>query len=147
MRLPPNFSKADLVASFSALFRIVLPDTLDASTRDKADLAIDELEIDALDSLCTRLSERQIIHRASDGEVIHGISQVVSDIMHVDNPSSQYCSSQPSLYVLNCPECHMIGGSELRTIDINFSVRVQYLHQSFLKLRFMLIPSSFLSQL
>lgn len=122
MRLPSNFTKADIMVSFSAMFRVILPDTLDATTRGASDLAIDELEIDAMDNLGTRLSERQIIHRASDGEVIHGISQVISDIMHVDNPGSQYCAGQPSLYVLNCPECHMIGGSELRTIDTNFTV-------------------------
>lgn len=124
MQLPSSISKTDLVVSFSSMFRIILPDTLDASTREAADLSIDELEIDAIDNLCTRLSERQVIHRASDGEVIHGISQVISDIMHTDNPSSQYYSSQPTLYALNCPECHIIGGSELKTIDINFSVCV-----------------------
>ncbi|KAK3904777.1 hypothetical protein C8A05DRAFT_13362 [Staphylotrichum tortipilum] len=118
LRTPPHLSKVDMVAAFSLSFRIVLPDTLDISRLDGAGSRVDECELDALDALCTRLRERQIIHRVSDREMVHNISQVVRNILLQDDPASRFASSRPGLYVVNCPECHLTGASQLKSSGI-----------------------------
>ena len=123
MRTPPHLSRVDMVATFSSSFRIVLPDTLDLSRHDGAGPRVDECELDALDALCTRLRERQIIHRVSDREMVHNISQVVRNILLQDDPSSRFAASRPGLYVVNCPECHLTGASQLQSSGIQVPVR------------------------
>jgi hypothetical protein len=122
IRTPPNLSRLDMVASFSCAFRIVLPDTLDLSRHDGAGSRVDECELDALDALCTRLRERQVIHRVSDREMVHNISQVVRNILLQDDPSSRFAASRPGLYVVNCPECHLVGASQLKSSGIQLPV-------------------------
>lgn len=123
MRTPHHLSRVDMVATFSSSFRIVLPDTLDLSRHDGAGPRVDECELDALDALCTRLRERQVIHRVSDREMAHNISQVVRNILLQDDPSSRFAASRPGLYVVNCPECHLTGASQLQSSGIQLPVR------------------------
>ncbi|KAL1844143.1 hypothetical protein VTJ49DRAFT_4995 [Mycothermus thermophilus] len=100
LRTPPQLSKVDMVAAFSTAFRIILPDTLDLQRQDAATgPRADDCELDALDALCTRLMERQVIHRASDRDMAHGISQVIRNIIVHDDPSGQYAPTRPGLYV------------------------------------------------
>lgn len=122
IRTPPHLSRVDMVAAFSTSFRIVLPDTLDLSRGDGAGPRVDECELDALDALCTRLKERQVIHRVSDREMVHNISQVVRNILLQDDPSSRFAPARPGLYVVNCPECHLTGGSQLKSSGIHLPV-------------------------
>ncbi|KAM7220817.1 hypothetical protein V8F06_003886 [Rhypophila decipiens] len=119
LRMPPSLSKLDMVAAFSATFRIVLPDTPDFSAQPLADSrALDEHELDALDSLCVRLKQRQVIHRMSDRETMINVSQVVRNILLQDDPGGQSATSRPSLYALNCSKCHLVGGSQLASAGI-----------------------------
>lgn len=122
LRMPSHLSKVDLVATFSATFRIVLPDTLDLSRRDSAESHTDEIELDALEALCARLNERQVIHRVSDLEMMHNVSQVIRNILLQDDPNGQFRASHPGLFVVNCPESHFVGGSQLRSSGYNFPV-------------------------
>ncbi|KAK4237234.1 hypothetical protein C8A03DRAFT_16216 [Achaetomium macrosporum] len=116
LRTPPNMAKIDMVATFSAAFRIVLPDTLDPSRRDDAGPRMDECELDALSALCTRLRERQIVHRISDREMVHNISHVIRNIVLQDDPGGRFTPARPGLYVVNCPECHLTGASQLKSV-------------------------------
>ncbi|KAL2127209.1 hypothetical protein VTI74DRAFT_11105 [Chaetomium olivicolor] len=119
LRLPPHLSKVDMVATFSTAFRIVLPDTLDVSRRDIPGTRVDECEVDALDALCNRLRDRQVIHRISDREMAHNISQVVRNILLQDDPAGRFSPTRPGLYAVNCPNCHIIGASQLRSAGFN----------------------------
>lgn len=143
LRLPAHFPKPDLVASFNSIFRVILPDTLDLSSPSSSSPApedfplspaaaaaadsvdIEDVELDALDALGARLTERQIVHRVSDGEMMHGMSQVIREVVVQDNPSGHQHigASRPNLHVLNCPECHLVGGAQLRSHDIQIPVR------------------------
>lgn len=124
VRLPPHLSKSDLVATFNSTFRTILPDTLDLASDDSSDGSVDDFELDALDQLGARLTERQIVHRVSDGEMMHGMSQVIREIVLQDNPSGHFGSGRPSLLVLDCPECHLVGGAQLRAHDIEVPVSI-----------------------
>ncbi|KAK4041039.1 hypothetical protein C8A01DRAFT_15198 [Parachaetomium inaequale] len=118
LRTPPHLSRVDMVAAFSTSFRIILPDTLDLSRRDVAGPRVDECELDALDGLCAKLKERQVIHRVSDREMVHNISQVVRNILLQDDPSGRFAPTRPGLYAVNCPRCHLTGASQLRSLGI-----------------------------
>ncbi|KAK3689907.1 hypothetical protein B0T22DRAFT_181726 [Podospora appendiculata] len=118
VRLPSHLSKMDMVAAFSASFRVILPDTLELSRQSLAESRIDECELDALDALCARLKERQVIHRMSDKESMHNISQVVRSISLQDDPSGKAAAARPGLYVMNCSSCHFVGDSQLRLSDV-----------------------------
>src|SRR3569833_116800 len=122
LRLPPHLSKRDVVAIISATFRVILPDTLDLSRRDSAESHIDEYEIDALDNLCNRLRQRETINRVSDRELMHNVSQVVRDVLLLDDTSNQARPARPALYAVNCPLCHLVGGSQLKSFDISLPV-------------------------
>ncbi|KAK4675566.1 hypothetical protein QC764_505330, partial [Podospora pseudoanserina] len=120
LRTPPQFSRVEMVATLSTICRIVLPDTLDLSHQDTAGICVEEFELDALDALFARLVARQAIQRVSDREMVHNMSQVVRNIALQDNPSGQFMPNQrPGLYSVNCPECHIIGASQLNPTDIN----------------------------
>ena len=132
LRLPAHLPKQHLVAAFNSTFRIILPDTLDLAPEDPvfdSDASLvdgtDDLdELDALDALARRLSERQIVHRVSDAAAMQAMSQVVRDISLHDSPAGHFgTSSRPNLHVLNCSECHLIGGAQLRAHDIQVPVR------------------------
>ncbi|KAH6649676.1 hypothetical protein F5144DRAFT_479232 [Chaetomium tenue] len=118
LRTPPHLSRVDMVAEFSTSFRIVLPDTLDLSRREVSGPRVDECELDALDSLGTKLKERQIIHRVSDREMVHNVSQIVRNILLQDDPGGSFAPTRPGLYVVNCPGCHLTGASQLKFLGI-----------------------------
>ncbi|KAL2194604.1 hypothetical protein P885DRAFT_80293 [Corynascus similis CBS 632.67] len=118
LRTPPHLPRVDMVAAFSTSFRIILPDTLDLSRRDISGAQVDETELDALDGLCMKLRERQTIHRLSDKEFMHNISQVLRTIMLQDDPNGHFTRSRPGLYAVNCPECHLTGASQLKDFGI-----------------------------
>lgn len=118
MRLPPHLSKADLVATFTNTFRMVLPDTPMLPRRDAPMYQVDENEIDALDSLCKRLGDRNAIQRISDREMMHSISKITRSVALLDDPMGQFRSTCPRLYALNCPNGHVAGGSQLRNSEV-----------------------------
>ncbi|KFA76983.1 hypothetical protein S40288_11011 [Stachybotrys chartarum IBT 40288] len=99
LRLPAQFSKTDVAADLSDTFRIILPDTLDLVRSESHSGGVDEFELDALDSLSVRLGDKQIIHRVSDGEMMHSVSQVIREIVDQDNPTEQVGSTHPGLFV------------------------------------------------
>ncbi|KAK0669782.1 hypothetical protein QBC41DRAFT_319272 [Cercophora samala] len=120
LRVPSQFSRVEMVATLSTIFRIVLPDTLDLSRHDTAGIRTEELELDALDALFARLAARQAIHRVSDREMVHNMSRVVRNIVLQDDPSGQFVpNKRPGLYAVNCPECHIVGASQLNLTEFN----------------------------
>jgi hypothetical protein len=123
IRLPRHLSRYDLLATISDTFRIVLPDTLNMGRRGSSESHLDENEIDALDALCKRLSDRQIVHRVSDRESMHRISQVNRKIELLDDPSGQFRSFRPMIFVVNCGQCHVVGDTQLQNSELfNYSV-------------------------
>ncbi|KAL2261681.1 hypothetical protein VTK26DRAFT_3610 [Humicola hyalothermophila] len=121
LRMPPQLSKVELVSTFSSAFRIILPDTLDVSRRDIPGSRVDERELDALDALCTRLKERQVIHRISDREMAHNVSRIARNIILLDDPGARFEPSRPGLYAVNCSRCHFVGASQLRSSGVMLS--------------------------
>jgi hypothetical protein len=81
LRLPPHMPRVDVIATFSSYFRIILPDTLNLQRQNTVGSRVDDCELDALDALCTRLMERQVIHRVSDRDMTHGINQIIRNIL------------------------------------------------------------------
>ena len=132
LRLPSHLPKQRMMTVFSSSFRVILPDTLDLSRRDLSDSHVDEYQLDALDLLCARLKERQIIHRMSDREMMHSVSQVVRSISLQDDPAGQFATALPSLYIMNCSEAHLAGGSQLKNANIRIPVRSHFGLDSFL---------------
>ena len=123
LRMPSHLSKMDAMSTFSDIFRIILPDTLQLSRRTSTDSRTDESEMDALDSLCTKLTNRQLVNRVSDLELVHGVSEIVRNIGLLDDPTSQSRSAQPRVFALNCNSCHVVGESQLRSLE-NITVPV-----------------------
>lgn len=130
MRMPSRLSKRDLVATFSNTFRIILSDTLDLSSSDYPDPAIDECELDALDSLACKLRDRQIIHRVSDGEMMRSVSQIIREALDQDGANDQFGTPRPSLYVFNCSQSHFSGASQLRASKLHRQVRCPFVHKT-----------------
>jgi hypothetical protein len=77
----------------------------------------DENDIDAIDTLCSRLSDRQIINRVSDREMIHSVSEVTKTIELLDDPSGKLRATRPKVFTVNCEECHIVGESQLKDSD------------------------------
>jgi hypothetical protein len=135
LQMPGHLSKSDLVASFNVTFRIILPDTLSQVRRDSTDS--DEVEIDAIDLLCTKLSDRQVLNRVSDHELSRGISEVTRNIALLDDPSGQFRSPRPGLWVVNCQNSHIVGETQLKGAEnMNFLVRTPDIVKSSLELEF-----------
>lgn len=109
MQVPPHIPREQLVATFKPIFEVVLRDSSDLVQCDSADQWDDE--IDAIDALCLRLTDRQIIHRVSDHEVMRSISEVTRSFAALGDPNGQFRSASPSLYVVNCRLCHFAGYS------------------------------------
>lgn len=107
IRLPPYVSAGHLVPIISEDFRIILPDTPSLVQHRH-----DGNMVDALDALRERLGHRLIVHRVSDGAVMHSVSQITKYIELLDDPSDQLRTASPSLYVVNCQECHFLGSSQ-----------------------------------
>lgn len=116
IHMPLHLLRMDLITSISEIFRIILPDTLNLARRDSLEMPVDEDGIDAVDSLCGRLNDRQVIQRMSDREMMHTISQITRNIELLDDPSSHSKTARPRLYALNCRSCHIAGDSQLRDV-------------------------------
>lgn len=123
MRLPAHLNRMDLVSQFSETFRIILPDTPSLVRRRSSESHVDENEMDAIDSLCSKLSDRQVIHRVSDREMMHKISEITKKISLLDDPAGGFRATRPRLYTFNCEECHLAGDSQLRSLgNLNLPV-------------------------
>lgn len=133
LRMPDHLSKFDLVATFSDTFRIILPDTLNLARQGSSDS--DDFEIDAIDLLCTKLSDRQILNRVSDHELSRSVSEVTRNIALLDDPSGQFRSVRPRIWVLNCQKGHIVGETQLKaTENMNFPVRSHMCSCSFTRI-------------
>jgi len=132
MRILPHLSKVDMITTFSETFRIILPDVPNLVRRTSS--TADENETDALDALCTRLSNRQVVQRVSDREMMHNISEITRNIALLDDPSGQFRASRPRLYTVNCQRCHLAGDSQLRKLErLNVPVRPEFYKKFFIK--------------
>lgn len=118
IRLPSHLSQLDMISTFSDIFRVVLPDTLNMGRRS-LDRQADESDIDAIDALCARLNNRQAVHRVSDREMMHNVSQVTRNIELLDDPSGHFKAPRPRLFALNCRSCHIVGESQLKNSKIS----------------------------
>jgi hypothetical protein len=128
MRIPGQLSKADLVSTFSETFRIILPDTPSLLRRNSTGSQGNETEMDAIDSLCAKLNDRQIIHRVSDREIMHNMSEITRNIALLDDPSGQFRTGQPKLYAINCSKCHFVGESQLKGLEnLKLPVRLRFI--------------------
>lgn len=123
MRIPGQLSKADLVSTFSETFRIILPDTPSLTRRNSTGSQGHETEMDAIDSLCAKLNDRQIIHRVSDREMMHNMSEITRNIALLDESGGQFRTGHPRLFAINCSKCHFAGESQLRKLE-NFKLPV-----------------------
>jgi hypothetical protein len=104
-----------MIATFSDTFRVVLPDTLNLGRSSSLDGQGDESDImDALDALIQRLNDRQVVHRVSDREMMHNVSQITRNIELLDDPSGHFKGPRPRLFVMNCPEAHIVGESSMK---------------------------------
>ncbi|XWW92697.1 hypothetical protein V2A60_000622 [Cordyceps javanica] len=130
LQIPAQFSKADVVASFNAYFRLILWDTPELSTLGFDEPKKGEYIADALDELSEKLSQRQAIHRTSDRETSSNISRIMKSIQIQDDPEGNYMGSQsPSQYVFNCPNSHTVGGAQLRAGGINTALESVHLQE------------------
>jgi hypothetical protein len=129
IRMPPHLSKVDLVTTFSDIFRIILPDTLRSGRLNSSEDG--EYEIDAIDGLCARLLDRQVVNRVSDREMMYSISEITRNIALLNDPSGQFRAARPKIYAFNCQRCHLVGDSQLRN-DENIGFLVCFLIQFYL---------------
>lgn len=121
IQIPPHLSKTDLITTFGDIFGIILPDTPRSGRLNSSE--DDEYEIDAIDGLCTRLLDRQVVNRVSDREMMHSISEVTRNIALLNDPSGQFRAGRPKIYAFNCERCHLVGDSQLRNDEnITFTV-------------------------
>lgn len=105
------------MATFSDTFRIILPDTLNLSRRNSVERRGDENDIDAIDALCMKLAERQVVQRVSDREVMHSMSEITRNIALLDDPAGQFRSGRPRIFVVNCDMAHILGETQLRSLE------------------------------
>jgi hypothetical protein len=132
IRLPGHLSRSDLIATFSDTFRTILPETPSLVRRVSSPSLMDESEIDAIDALCLKLSERQIISRVSDREMMHSMSEITRNIALIDDPSGLFRASRPRLYAVNCENAHLFGDTHLRSLGYTkFPVRLPVKIDSF----------------
>lgn len=125
MRIPTHLSKVEMIATFVSTFRVALWDTLDLSGVGGSDLEGNLVALGSITALEERLKDRQLVHRISDREAASNISTITRGIQLLDDPSGQVVSYQyPTLFALNCSECHLVGGSQLRSYGIAPSVRI-----------------------
>lgn len=123
IRLPHHLSQLDMISTFSDTFRVVLPETLNLG-RSSLDGQADESDVDAIDALCARLNDRQVVHRVSDREMMHNVSQITRNIELLDDPSGHFKGPRPRLFTLNCDSCHIIGETQLKSANTHFPVRL-----------------------
>ncbi|KAF4636464.1 hypothetical protein G7Y89_g1616 [Cudoniella acicularis] len=113
LRLPNHLSRVDLISTFSELYRIILPET-PSLRRPSSEANMDESELDALDALCLKLGDRQVIQRMSDRDMMKGMSDITKKIALLNDPNGQFGASRPRLYSMNCENCHLVGDAQLR---------------------------------
>ena len=127
LRIPSHLAKVDLVASFSETFRIIIPETPSPERRNSSKSRAEEDETNAISALCVRLNTRQIVHRVSDREMMHNVSEITANIALLDDPTGQFRSTQPRLYAMNCQKCHLVGYSQIRYLgNLKFQVRLRF---------------------
>lgn len=120
LQLPSQFSKVDVVASFNDSFRLIHSDTPDLSSLSFDEPSHGEYVVDALDEFAEKLTRRQTIQRASDREAALNITRITRCIQLQDDPDGMFTSiKSPSQYILDCPNGHTVGGSQLRANGIN----------------------------
>lgn len=116
LRVPEHLAQLDIAAPFSETFRVILPDGPHLERADSVTANSHETKMDATDALCLRLCDRMVIHRVSDREMMHSLSELSRSITLLDDPSSTMLRPvRPRLYALNCPHAHLAGDSQLRT--------------------------------
>jgi hypothetical protein len=113
--VPEHLAHFDLRESFSETFRIILPDTPGLDRYDSAGSLSHETKMDAIDAFCLRLSDRLVIHRVSDRELMHSLSEISRSIALLDDPGKLSRPARPKLYAMNCPQAHLAGDSQLRS--------------------------------
>jgi hypothetical protein len=118
LRLPMNLSRSEMVSIFAADFRTILPDT-GLHGWDAHGPGPDDGDLDALEALATRLTDRQLVHRASDQVLMHGISQVWTSIQEQDGLHSKSPPTWPALFVVNCPDTCLVGGTQFRKAGLH----------------------------
>jgi hypothetical protein len=124
LRMPEHLSHFDIAAPFSETFRVILPDTPHAIGPDSVTANSHETKMDATDALCLRLCDRMVIHRVSDREMMHSLSELSRSLSLLDDPSASLLRPvRPRLYALNCPHAHLAGDTQLRsTSNLKFPV-------------------------
>lgn len=128
LKMPSYISKMEVLTMFSESFRIVLPDTLSATSRTPSDALYDNSAVEALKAFCLSLSQRQVVHRASDGQVMRAVSSIVRSLSLLDDPSGRTSSAHPRAYAVNCKACHIVGETQFRSFDfLEFPVRYRNL--------------------
>ena len=115
--MPEHLAQLDIAAPFSETFRVILPDVPYLDRPDAATTNSHETKMDATDALCLRLCDRMVIHRVSDREMMHSLSELSRSLTLLDDPSSTMLRPvRPRLYALNCPHAHLAGDSQLRPV-------------------------------
>jgi hypothetical protein len=123
MHLPSNLSTMEMVSAVGTTFRLILPNTPQIGRWDTAEPVFDDYQaLDALESFAAKLSEREVVHRVSDKELMYSVSQVITTIVQED-PGSQYLGGRPGLYMINCPDFHLLGEVQLRYAGYQLPVR------------------------
>lgn len=115
LRLPEHLAHFNLLEPFSEIFRIILPDTPDLEYSDSSGTMSHEIKMDAVDAFCLMLCDRQVIHRVSDRELMHSLSEISRSITLLDDPSTLSRPVRPRIYAMNCPQAHLAGDSQLRS--------------------------------
>lgn len=103
-----------MIITFSNTFSIILPDALNIARLGSEDSHVDETEIDAIDIFCTMLTDRQMVNRVNDQDMIKRISKITRNVEAVDNPSGHHGATRPKVYAMNCPKSHLVGDTYLR---------------------------------
>ena len=128
LRVPEHLLHFDIATPFSETFRIILPDTPHIDDPNSATANSHETKMDAMDALCLRLCDRMVIHRVSDREMMHSLSELSRSISLLDDPSAPLLRPvRPRLYALNCPHAHVAGDSQLRSAgNLKFPVSLAH---------------------
>lgn len=113
IQLPAHLSKLDLGENLSDTFRLILPDTMTLVRKCSLGGPPDDYDIDAIDALCAKLCDRQVLNRVSDREMMHSVTQIIKSIELSDDPGGQTKPTRPRVFAVNCEECHVVGESQL----------------------------------
>ncbi|KAK2865120.1 hypothetical protein FQN49_003898 [Arthroderma sp. PD_2] len=118
IRMPNTYPKLELLSMFSEAFRTILPDTPPITGfRNHSGLLGDVNGVEAIKSFCLSLSNRQVIHRSSDGPLMRAIAEINRRITLLDDPNETSDGTFPRAYALNCKSCHLAGDTQLRILE------------------------------